>query len=438
MKKLSLIIALFAGMQLMAQERPIVSSAVIAYEANELADAKKYIDEAAQIIGAKDLSQVKPKTLSKFYFHNAMINFRISQHTDEALKALDADALDKSKKSFEDLLAYEEKIGKKRYTSKAEAQLPYLAVAYASRGIDKDANKDVLGAMADFETSYNIKLGLKDSQTDTTMLYNAALMAQKAKMYDKAIKLNNQLIEMNYKGVEYSAVDEAGVKAVFSSKYQRDASVKAGKYFDPKEEGDYRADIYLATANMYKKTGDTTTYDSYIAKGRTMFPTNEPIIRAELQKFLMTKQFDKALVNLNLAIDKDPSSKELHYIKGNILHTSVKDLEAAVVSYDAAIALDPEYIDPLYMKGLIHIDAANALTLERNEVPRDQTAKFNRIKAEEKAEFGKALPFFEKAYAINAEDLDTLRALKEIYFKLKMMDDLKRIIAETKVVESKG
>lgn len=438
MKRLSLLVALvlFSGSQIIAQEGPVISSAIIAIDSNnDIPDAKQYIDEAAKIISTKDLASIKFKNLSKFYYYTGIINFRIYQSQDEAIKALDAEALDKAAKGFMDLLAFEEARGKKKFTRQATEQMPYIANAYGNRGIQKDAAGDPMGAFNDFQTVYNMRM--KQGVLDTSMLYNSSVMAQKAGMLDKAIEINNKLIEIQYKGVEYKATDvKTGKQVVFASKKQRDLNVKSPSYSDPVNEGDLRADIYLSTANLYKRNGDTATYDKFIEEGRVKYPENEAMIRAQLQKYLETQQYDKAMVNLDLAIQKDPSSKLLLYIKGNILQTSLKDIEGAVKAYDAALAVDPNYVDPLYMKGLIHIDAANAISEEMNALPLNAKSKYDALKKKQKSEFEAALPFFEKANGIAPDDLDTLRALKEVYYKLRMIDKAQKV--DSKLAELEG
>lgn len=420
---------------MLAQEGPIISSAVIAMDrTNDIPAAKEYIDEAAKVLSTKDMSTVKWKNAAKFYYYQGLINFRISQSDDPAIKALDAKALDIAAESFKESVKFEEAKGKQKFSDKSRGQLPYVANAIASRGIAKDGAKDPLGAFKDFQLTYDLNKFL--GRTDTSMLYNTAVMAQKAEMYDKAIAINLQLIEYGYRGVEYSATTipegENGKegKVVFASKKQLDLAMLSGKYKNPEANGDYRADIFLATAGLYKKTGDTATYDKFIKEGRIKFPDNEAMIRAELQKFLETKQYEKAMVNLDLAIAKDPKSHSLLYIKGNILQTTIGDLPGAVIAYDRALAIKPDYLDPLYMKGLMNINEANRLTKEMNDLPLNAKKKYDALKAKQKAEFETALPLFEKAHEIDPKDKETLNALKEVYYKLRMFPEAKAIDAK--------
>ncbi len=440
MKRLALFLSVFISIQLSAQEGPKVASAILATKSGDLSAAKTYIDEAANIIGTKDLSTIKKKTISKFYYYSGLINFRIYTSEDEAIKKLDPEALDKAYDNFIKLLEYEKSIGKERFTNQTNEQLPYVANVYAQRGIDKSTAKDYIGAYDDFLKTYEMKKNPAIGTTDTAMLYNAAIMAQNAKLLDKAIKINEDLMAMGYKAVEFKATDvESGEENSFASAKQRNQAVQSGKFKDPKNEGDIRSDILLNTANLYRQNKDTAAYDRLVKEGRAKFPENDGFIRAELQQFLEAQEFEKALVNLDAAISakpEDPSSKVLYYIKGYILHTSVKDVEKAIPSYQKAASLDPNYIDPLYMNGLIYIDKANAITEKMNKLKLSEKKKYDALQAEQKKEFETALPFFEKVYAINPKDGDTLRALKEVYYKLKMREKQMKIMKELEVVEA--
>lgn len=430
MRHTFLLLATVIGFSLAAQEGPKITSAVIAAERNDLAEAKGYIDEAAQIIGTKDPSSVRSKDLAKFYYYKGLINFRLTQSSDPAVQALDAEALDKSAEGFKQLLDFEKSLGKEKYTDDAKGQLAYLANAYATRGIEASGKEDYASAYMDFKRTYDLKKEF-ELGTDTSMLYNAALMAQNAGNNAEAIKLTQELIDMNYRGVQYKAQNaETGEVAEFGSKRQMEIAVKSGGFTNPKVEGDLRPDLYITAANLYKKEGDTAKYDELVAAGRAKFPENESLLRAELQTFLENKEYDKALVNLNQAIEKDPGNKLFHYIKGYIIQTELKDLDAARAAYAKAIEIDAEYIEPLYMSGLTYVESANAITEKMNALKLNETSKYNALQKEQNGEFEKALPFFEKAHNIDATDKDTLNALKEVYYKLKKYEKAKEIQAQ--------
>jgi predicted alpha/beta superfamily hydrolase len=128
MKKILLLSSLVLSTAMWAQEKPIISSAVIAIDRNnDVKTAKEYIDEAEKIIAGKPLSEIKSKDLAKFYFYKGKINYRVSTSEDEAIQAMDPMALDKSLVGYEKLLKLEEETGRDRYTEDAQQQFQILA-----------------------------------------------------------------------------------------------------------------------------------------------------------------------------------------------------------------------------------------------------------------------------------------------------------------------
>ena len=437
MKRVYTLMILTFSLGLLAQEGPKISTAVIAFERNnDLADAKKYIDEATEIINTKDKSSIRWKDLRKYYYYNGIIHLRIASSEDPEVLAMEPDAIDIAAENLANVIEYEASIGKESYTDRAKEQLPYVANLYAARGIEKAGGQEFMAAYEDFMKTYQMKQEL-NMGTDTSMYYNAALMAQNAKNYEKALPIYEDLIDMQYKGVIFKADDpETGETKEFQSKIMMTRAVEKAGLTNPRVEGDLRPDLYVNAANLYLQSGDTAKYDQMVAVGREKFPENEALLRAELQKFLETEQYDKALVNLNQAVENDPENKLFHYIKGYILQTSMKDHEAARVAYAQSIKLDSNYLEPQYMTGLSYIEEANKLSEEMNALPLNATSKYKELKKKQEKAFENARPYFESAYRINPKDPDTLNALKEVYYKLKMADEAMKIQEEINALEA--
>lgn len=431
MKRVFFFLAISLSLTLSAQERPKISSAIIAKDRGDLEAAKGHIAEAAAIIEEKGAGEVKDKTLSKFYYNRGHINLMIASSSDDALRASNPDALDIARQAFNNVFALEERTGEDKYVDEAKTQMPYLAQQIATRGIEASQQQNYKQAYNDFLATYELK---KENElgTDTTMMYNAALMAQQGKMYDEAIEILEKLMSMNYKGVEFKAVEvETGNQVTFPNKAQMEMAVKSEQYQNPTIEGDIRADLYVNAANLYlTQLGDTVAYDKMVAEGRKKFPEDENLLRAELQKFLETKQYDKAMGNLNQAIKQDPDNKLFYYIKGFIYHTSLDSIPPAREAYKQSMKRDSNYIEPVYMLGLTYVDEANAISEEMNALGLNEKSKYKKLQAEQKELFGKAQEYFETARDIDPDDLDTLNALKEVYYKLKMYEEAKELQAK--------
>lgn len=433
MKRLLIAAFLLTGMAMSAQEGPEISSAVIAIDRNnDLKAAKEFLDKATEIINGKDLSTVSYKDLRKYYFYMGEVHFRILNSPDEAIRSLDANALDKAAENFRKTIEYEKSTGKSpRYTDQAQAQLFNCAIEYYKKGIAL-ADKQEFGASADaFETCFNLKkseLIGQFSAVDTSALLNAAIMAengsqQDKSLLDKAIGYNQMLLDMGYKGITHEAtMVENGEVVQFPNKQVMEGAVAAGKVKDPKSGTPITSELYKSLYRLNLAKGDTVAYKAALAKGRELFPGDEQFIRLELQEYLDAKDYEKAMKNLDLALQQDPDNKMFYYIKGFIYQTEVKDLDKALEAYAKALEIDPSYMEVLYMSGLVHVDKANAITEKMNKLGLNEKKKYDALKAEQKAAFEKALPMFEKAHEVNPDDMDTIKALKEVYYKLGMAE----------------
>lgn len=406
-----------------AQEGPVISSAIIAIDRNnDLPTAKKYIDEAQDIVGSKPQSEIKSKDLSKFYFYKGKINYRVYQSNDPAVSGLDAAALDKALEGYRQLLDFEEQ-GKKRYYKDAAEQLQYIATDIARRGIAASQKRDFKQAYSDFMESYRIKKHPAIDQEDTTMLYNAAIMAQQGQMFDEALEINESLIATGYKGVNFTAVSaESGDTVVFPSKPALDNAVRSGKFVNPSIAGDVRPDLYTTSAYLALEKGDTALYKEKVAQGRAKYPENRALLTAELQLFFDNKEYDKALANLDQAIAQDPENVVMYYNKGVILQNEMKRTDDALEAYRKALEIDSTYADALYMTSIIYIDKANALGEKINELPISAEKQYKKLKAEQDGIFEESLPYLERAYAANPSDGQVVSALMGVYRALKMYD----------------
>jgi len=65
-----------------------------------------------------------------------------------------------------------------------------------------------------------------------------------------------------------------------------------------------------------------------------------------------------------------------------------------------------------------------------NALPLNANTKYKELKAKQEQAFKDALPYFEKAQEISPDDVDTLHALKEVYYKLKMVEKAQSVQAK--------
>jgi Tfp pilus assembly protein PilF len=431
MKKTILSLAILGSFSAFGQASDI-STAVIAFDRrNDVEEARKFIDKAGEAIAANPAA-VSPKDLGKYYYYKGRI---YNQQATPEGAPVNMELLATARQAYMDCITTEKAAGKPKFSDKAEAALYAVGVQYYNQGVVL-SGEDKKGSMEAFLLAFETKKfeGMAQPQFDSTALYNAAIMAEQANELNKAVEINKQLLAMGYTGRSFTAKNIANDQPVgFPNKASMEKAVAQGLAKDPQISEPVTKQLYLALLRVYQTQGNKDDFKTVLAEARAKFPDDETLIRLELQGYLDNKEYDKAMGSLDLAISKEPENKVYYYIKGFIQQNEMKQKDAARISYAKALELDPQYHDALYMTGLTFVEEANAITEEMNKLDLRQAKKYDELKAKQQAKFNDALPYFEKAEQIKPDDLDTLRALKEVYYRTgnqaKALEMTKRINA---------
>ena len=421
MKKLLFAVLTFATLSVQAQEAPKVTSAIIALRGNEIVEAKGFIDEATTIIESKNPAEIKEKIMTKYYYNRALIYAQIAGSPDEAIKGLADNANSIAAESILDLLKYESTLKKPRYSEDAIREIPNIAYNYlveagaAYEAGDYEASYN--GYMAAFDFKKNELLG-EFAQLDTGLLFNAGIIAGMSGDQESSVNAFRTCLDLGYTGITYSATDVLGNPKQYPNKAAMEKDIQGGLATDPVVGEDVRPSVYISLINAYKKMENTEMYEATLTEARGLYPENKDLLDIQLQSFLDKKDYDGALANLDEAIAKNPGKGIYHFVKGNILQTELKDLDAALVEYKAALEADPDNSDAMYMCGLVYIDRANKITEQMNSLSLSESRKYDALKKKQKGVFEESLTYFENAREMNPDDLDIVRALAEVYRKV--------------------
>jgi tetratricopeptide (TPR) repeat protein len=422
MKKLLFAVLTFATLSVQAQEAPKVTSAIIALRGNEIVEAKGFIDEATTIIDSKNPAEIKEKIMTKYYYNRALIYAQIAGSPDEAIKSLADNANSIAAESILDLLKYESTLKKPRYSEDAIREIPNIAYNYlveagaAYEAGDYEASYN--GYMAAFDFKKNELLG-EFAQLDTGLLFNAGIIAGMSGDQESSVNAFRTCLDLGYTGITFTATYAAsGQPKQYPNKAAMEKEIELGLASDPVIGEDVRPSVYISLINAYKKMENTEMYEATLTEARGLYPENKDLLDIQLQSFLDKKDYDGALANLDEAIAKNPGKGIYHFVKGNILQTELKDLDAALLEYKAALEADPENSDAMYMCGLVYIDRANKITEQMNSLSLSESRKYDSLKKKQKGVFEESLTYFENAREMNPDDLDIVRALAEVYRKV--------------------
>lgn len=427
MKKIVLAILIALSVTAVAQEKQLISTAVIALDnRNDLPEAKKYIDQAADAINGKGGAGIDPKQMSKFYYYKGVIYMRIALNDNPEISALAPDGIDVAADMFVKLLDFEAAQPKKKHSEDASMQIPTLANALKNQAYTANEANDYVNAAVNFKKAYDLQrnpaIGVM-ARTDTITLYYTGLSYNAAGSYTEAIEILKAVLAMGYNGFTYTATSVANEQPVrFASKKDMDDQVKMGIVVDGKVGPSERPNVYKTLLSAYIQLGNTDAFNEYLMKARVEFPNDVSLINLELQGYIDAKDYEKALNILDLAIEKDPTNAIYFYVKGFIYQTNMKDNDKALTAYNKAVELDPKNFDSWFMSGVVWYDQGKEIIDQMNKLSTSKAdqKKYEDLTVVKKDKFEKSLPYFEKAHELNETDAETIKALWEVYRQLRM------------------
>lgn len=357
---------------------------VSAYNANkegDFATAATYIEQAIQ----NPKANVKNKT----WRYRGEIYLNISK--DSALFAAYPDALVRAKDSY---MKAQELDSKGSYASEIQVGLGQVQMAASNAGIGNYNTGNFGAAGAFFDLGAEIAQAFE--ATDTMAIYNSALCYEKAGEVDLAV-----------------------------ARYRACADIE---YQVP--------NVFLFISNLYRENGREAEALETLAEARGLYPREQSLIIEELNIYLTNEEFDKAKENLALAAEQDPTNEILWFSLGSVLD-NLGNADEAIEAYKKALEVKADYFDANYNLGALYfnqavqgINAANDMWKPRMTKAESDAQK--QLEDDAKALFETAKPYLEAAHATDADDLETMRSLRDIYARTGDDDKMLELTAKIK------
>ncbi len=376
MKKSILLLIILSSALIMEAQPVQVQSAFNFHRRGLLDRAKEAIDKAAE----HERTVTDPKT----WFYKGNIYLAIHTSDDENYKKLDDNALDVAFEAYQKAIQLDEN---QEYLRDIAQNLQYIGELFFNQGAFLFEKTRYDEAMVSFEKTAAINAMFQIQ--DTLATFNAALSAQLAGNTEKAILYYQYLADLGYE--------------------------------------DHR--IYLSLADIFQSLEDTLQMIGAIEAGRERFPNEYDLIIAETNFYLQTGETEKALSNIQLALEQNPDDHNLYYA----LATSFDELghfEQAEKNYLRAIKLDTNFFFAYYNLGALYFnkgvevfEEADAIMPTEKDAQKRYDAKRDRFQAL----WEKALPYLEKANALNPDDRNTLISLSQLYARTGDYENAQRI-----------
>lgn len=390
MSKISLLIIFVFTLSITYAQKGKVTTALNYKEEGKLDKAITAIEEAVDAGNPKTESSI---TWSRAWEVRGEIYQAIFQSKDDGYRKLDADPLTIALESYQKAIELDVK-NKFSNSLKINMQLLIHDLSNQAETAFNEPNYDK--ALASFEQIMSIEnnsLYKSDAPNtiDTTIIFNAALTAHNAEKYDRAIELYKKAASYRYNG----------------------------------------ARTYELLTTSYLNKTDTAGAIINMQEGLKQYPGNAAILIQLINVYLKKNQAGDAMKYLDLAISQDSTNESFHFVRGTLFER-LQDMDAAVKCYQKAIELKPDLMDAYFNLGIVYYNRAVKQIDVANAVPSNEIQKYEAEKSKADMEFKTALPFLEKAYQLNGSDKMTLESLKNVYYRLQMLDKHAEIVEKMK------
>ena len=263
-----------------------------------------------------------------------------------------------------------------------------------------------------------------NGQDDKTYMYYSGLSYALANNLDESIKIYTELINSGYTGVQtqYTAKDKTG-KVEYLNKEIWETLKKTGskEYTDYKTEQtkSVEPDLYetLSTLLLNAKKNDEAL--ALIEKGLVKYPNSAKLKEYHGSALYATGKTDQFMKNLKDQLSTNPNDATNWYNLGVLQSKNSATVNDALESFKKALEINPKMSNA--HQNLVYTtigDDAKAVE-DINKIRKSDPDKATDLIEARKERFGKALPYAEKWYETEPNNIDAVQVLKEIYQMLR-------------------
>ena len=420
MKKIILSLIIFGLFQLSYSQKKELKTIDKQIKAGEYENAINTINSIKTLIDAAD-----DKTKAKYYYLKGMARYQNGNGSFDN-KILSIKDFNEAKKI--------EVSGTKIYTSKIDNIFTDLFNSFINDSRTALEIKNYKNSYMNLEAAYNV------SNKDTLYLYNAALVATEAKDYNIALGFYEKLIDLGYSGVSmnyYAVEKESGKEQVFQDEKSRNFSVDViGTHESPRDEmaESVEIDILRSVAAIYKTQENFLKSIEYLEKAKLINENDINLILLESNIRWDMGEVDTYQRLISKALEIEPNNVDLIFNLG-VVNADKGNFDDAISYYDKAIQIDQNYTKAYLNAAALILEKEGPMIEEMNSLGMS-TADYNRydeLKIERENLYKNAIPYLEKVYNLENDNLSAARTLKNIYSALgdtEQENKYKVIVAE--------
>lgn len=279
--------------------------------------------------------------------------------------------------------------GKKQGKFKEEIKkdLLMLRIDFQNAGANAYNAKDFDVAMKCFEKMleldqypYNLEEGQTEAVMDTAILFNTAIAAYSSENKEKTKKYMLQCIDYGY------------------------------------GESTPHTVMYM----QYREEKDSVEMIEILKDGFNKYPEDATFLRELVLYFINTNNLSEGMKYINIALESDPSNSSFWFTKGTF-HDQANEKEEALVAYKKALETAVEETDIYnvnYNLAVIYYNEAVEAANAADEFALTDLEKSTEMSKAAKETFRVCIPYFEACLEIKPQDLETLKALRPVYYRL--------------------
>lgn len=278
---------------------------------------------------------------------------------------------------------------------------------------------------------------------DAEKLYYAANYAVNSQDYDTALKYYDELKRINYsgEGTAYYAESVATLKEEsFNTKAERDKFVELKTHIKPRDEKipSKRGEIYKNIALILVEKGQIEEAKKAIKDARVANPDDTTLIISEANLYLQTKDFTTYKQLVKESLQRDPNNKDLIFNLGVIAYNN-KETADAENYYKRVIELDPNYANAYLNLAILKLDGEKDIVEKMNKLGTSaaENKQYDIYKKQREDMFKDALPYLKKTVELQANNIDAISTLYNVYRALDMETEAKATKARLKELEGK-
>lgn len=172
---------------------------------------------------------------------------------------------------------------------------------------------------------------------------------------------------------------------------------------------------YRNYSQALKKQGKADEAKQILEQAIQKYPKDATLLVDKINTYLESAQYQDALTYVNNLIEVEPKNDGAYFIKG-LAYEKIGNEDSVVYYYTKTAEINPANIKPWNNLGALYVNKANAMLEEMNKLGNSSAdiKKYEELKKQRKELYLKAKPYLEKAKAIEPNDAQINKTLKQI------------------------